>query len=189
MAAIRKARKSDLKDVEYICRMTAGNLARTNDIIGEAIAKSFSTYYIRECTDTCFVLANDEDKAVGYILCEPDYKRFRKIFRKVDVPVIKSIHKKDGIGAWFLPIPYTIWGRKYPAHLHIDILDDYQNQGYGSLLIEALLNELKSRKAKGVMLTADSHNHGAIRFYKRFGFHTVVNVKNAGIIMAKKLCE
>lgn len=189
MAAIRKARKSDLKDVEYICRMTAGSLARTNDSIGEATAKAFSTYYIRECTDTCFVLADDEDKAVGYILCEPDYKRFRKIFRKVDVPVIKTIHKKDGVGAWFLPIPYTIWGRKYPAHLHIDILDDYQNQGYGSLLIEALLNELKSRNIKGVMLTVSSNNNGAIRFYKRFGFHTVICVKSMGTVMAKNLCE
>lgn len=189
MATVRKARKSDLKNVEYVCRMTAGNLAKTNDIIGEATAKTYSSYYIRECTDTCFVLADDEDKAVGYILCEPDFKRFRKVFRKVDVPIIKNIYERDGKMAWFLPIPYALFGAKYPAHLHIDILDEYQNKGYGSLLMDALLNELSERKIKGVMLTADSDNHGAIRFYKRFGFHTVVNVKNSGIIMAKNLSK
>ena len=40
MATVRKARKSDLKNVEYVYRMTAGNLAKTNDIIGEATAKT-----------------------------------------------------------------------------------------------------------------------------------------------------
>lgn len=189
MATVRKARKSDLKDVEYVCRMTAGNLARTNDIIGEATAKTYSTYYMRECLDTCFVLADGNNKPVGYILCEPDYKRFRKIFRKTDVPAIKKIYEEDGKKAWFLPVPYTLFGIKYPAHLHIDILDEYQNKGYGTLLLQALLTELENKKIKGVMLTADSDNYGAIRFYKRFGFHTILNVKNAGIIMAKNLSK
>ena len=150
MATVRKARKSDLKDVEYVCRMTAGNLARTNDIIGEATAKTYSTYYIRECLDTCFVLADGNNKPVGYILCEPDYKRFRKIFRKTDVPAIKKIYEEDGKKAWFLPVPYTLFGIKYPAHLHIDILDEYQNKGYGTLLLQALLTELENVGVKPI---------------------------------------
>lgn len=189
MVTVRPARKSDLQNVEYVCRMTAGDLAKANEAFGEAIAKTYSSYYIRECPDTCFVLADDEDKAVGYILCETDFRRFRKVFRKVDVPIITRIYKKEGKKAWFLPFAYTLWGWKYPAHLHIDILDEYQNKGYGSLLMNALLNELSSRKIKGIMLTANSDNYGAIRFYKRFGFHTVVNVKNAGIVMAKNLSK
>ena len=189
MATVRKARKSDLKNVEYVCRMTAGNLARKNDIIGEATAKTYSSYYIRECIDTCFVLADDNDNAVGYILCEPDYRRFARIFPKTDVPIITEIYKKDGRSARLLPLPYCLWGRKYPAHLHIDILDEYQGKGYGSLLMEALLEELYCRKVTGIMLTADSDNYGAIRFYKRFGFHTIINVKNAGIVMAKILSK
>ena len=189
MATVRKARLSDLKDVEYICKMTASELARTDEAIGEAIAKSFSTYYIRERSELCFVLADNNDKAVGYILCEPDYKYFRKVFRKKDVPEIKKISKKDGTVAWFLPFPYTLWGRKYPAHLHIDILEEYQNKGYGSILMNSLLDELKSRKIKGIMLTTSSDNHGAIRFYKRFGFHTLISMKNVGVVMAKNLSK
>lgn len=189
MATVREARKSDLKDVEYVCRMTAGNLARTNDIIGEATAKTYSSYYIRECTDTCFVLADDKDVAVGYVLCEPDFKRFAKIFPKVDVPIISKIYKRDGRRARLIPFPYCIFGRKYPAHLHIDILPEYQGKGYGSLMMEALLQKLSSTKVKGIMLTADSDNYGAIRFYKRFGFHTVISIKNAGIVMAKNISK
>lgn len=189
MATIRRARKSDLKDVEHICRMTAGDEARADDTIGEAIAKSFSSYYIRECVDTCFVLSDDTDKAVGYILCEPDYRRFRKIFTATDVPIISKISKKYGNAARFYPLPYTLWGKKYPAHLHIDILDEYQSKGYGSLLMKALLEELESRNINGVMLTTGSDNYGAVRFYKRLGFHIVVSIKSVGIVMAKNLSK
>ena len=52
----------------------------------------------------------------------------------------------------------------------IDILDEYQNQGLGSKLMEALFEELKKRKVKGIMLQANLSNEGAVRFYKRLGF-------------------
>ena len=170
MATIRPMRPEDLKDVEYVCRMTAGPGAQKDPVIGYRLARMFSTYYVRECYDTCFVVADESDKAVGYILCAPDYKRYKKIFRKVDGPEIKKLHKKSGQQAWLFPIPYCFFGHKYPAHLHIDILDEYQNQGLGSKLMEVLFEELKKRKVKGIMLQANLSNEGAVRFYKRLGF-------------------
>ena len=170
MTTIRPMRPEDLKDVEYVCRMTAGPGAQKDPVIGYRLARMFSTYYVRECYDTCFVVADESDKAVGYILCEPDYKRYKKIFRKVDVPEIKKLHKKSGQQAWLFPIPYCFFGHKYPSHLHIDILDEYQNQGLGSKLMEILFEELKKRKVKGIMLQANLSNEGAVRFYKRLGF-------------------
>ena len=170
MATIRPMRQSDLKDVEYVCRMTAGPGCQKDPVLGYRIARMFSTYYVRECYDTCFVVADESDKAVGYILCEPDYKRYKKIFRKTDVPEIRKLHKKSGNQAWLFPIPYCFFGHKYPAHLHIDILDEYQNQGWGSKLMEALFQELKKSNVKGIMLQANLSNEGAVRFYKRHGF-------------------
>lgn len=188
MAIIRKAQRTDIENVEYVCRMTAGEQAQTDEVTGKAIAKTYSTYYIRECTDTCFVLADDTDKAVGYILCEPNYKRYNKVFRSVDAPQIKKISQKYGIMAYFLPVPCTFFGRSYPAHMHIDILPEYQNKGYGSKLLDALFKELESRGVKGIMLTAGLDNVGAIRFYKRNGFKTIVKSKTINaIIMAKRL--
>ena len=188
MASVRKAQLSDMERIRYVCRMTAGEEAQQDEAVGEIISKMYSTYYVRECADTCFVLADDEDIAVGYILCEPDYKRYSCIFREKDVPEIKRLSKKDGLLSMFLPIPYSIFGKKYPAHLHIDILPEYQNKGYGSILIKALLKELQSRDIKGVMLIAGADNTGAIRFYERHSFKTVIKSKviNA-TIMAKKL--
>ena len=184
MAHIRPMRPDDLKEVEYVCRMTAGPGCQRDPVLGYRIARMFSTYYVRECYDTCFVLVDDSDKVVGYILCEPDYKRYNKIFRKV--PEIKKLDKASGRNAWLFPIPYTFFGRKYPAHLHIDILDEYQNQGFGAKLMDALFTELKRRNVKGVMLQADIHNEGAVRFYKRLGFK-MLSTKLKTATMAKNL--
>ena len=188
MATIRPMRKSDLKDIEYVCGKTAGRLCAREPILAYRTAKAFATYYVRECVDTCFCLTDDNDKAVGYILCEPDYKRFLRIYPKTDAKFVFSLDKREGLEAFSLPVTYTLFGMKYPAHLHIDILPEYQSQGYGGKLMEALFEELKKRKVKGIMLTADSDNEGAIRFYKRLGFKTVVVSKKLnGIVMAKKL--
>ncbi len=173
MATIRRMRADDIKDVEYVCRMTAGELSIKDEKVGRRMSKMFSTYYARECYDSCFVLVDESDKAVGYILCEPDYRRFSKIFRKVDVPEIYKLDRKSGRKCWFFPVPYSFYAIKYPAHLHIDLLPEYQNGGYGSKMIQMLLEDLKSKNVKGVMLITGIWNHGAIRFYKRNGFKTI----------------
>ena len=163
MAHIRPMRPDDLKEVEYVCRMTAGPGCQRDPVLGYRIARMFSTYYVRECYDTCFVLVDDSD-----------------------VPEIKKLDKASGRNAWLFPIPYTFFGRKYPAHLHIDILDEYQNQGFGAKLMDALFTELKRRNVKGVMLQADIHNEGAVRFYKRLGFK-MLSTKLKTATMAKNL--
>ena len=164
-AEIRKALKSDLKDVEYICRMTAGPLSRENELVGKIIAKTYSTYYIEEECGNCFVLASGE-KAVGYILSSLDAGVFKKVYRKKYVPQIFSLSKKDGVLAWLLPIPYMFFKKNYPAHMHIDILPGFQGSGNGTKLVETLLSELKSRGIRGVCLCVGSDNARAIAFYK-----------------------
>ncbi len=175
MATIRRMRADDIKDVEYVCRMTAGEKSINDEATGKLMSAMFSTYYARECYDSCFVLADESDKVVGYLLCEPDYRRFRKVFRKVDVPQIYKMEKKAGIRCWFFHVPYSLMGWKYPAHLHIDLLPEYQSGGYGTKMMQMLLEDLKSKKVKGLMLMAGGWNHGAIRFYKRNGFKMIFN--------------
>ena len=175
MATIRRMRADDIKEVEYVCRMTAGEKSRNDEAVGKLMSSMFSTYYARECYDSCFVLADDSDKVVGYLLCEPDYRRFRRVFRKKDVPQIYKLEKKAGIRCWFFHVPYSLLGFKYPAHLHIDLLPEYQSGGYGSKMMQMLLEDLKSKNVKGLMLIAGAWNTGAIRFYKRNGFKMIFN--------------
>lgn len=185
MPYIRPAEEKDLHNIEYICRMTAGPDSRAYEETGRKMSLTYSTYYARAERETCFVL-DDNGTAVGYILCAPDYKKFIREYRKNEVRQLWEIDKKHSVMAYFLPLGYLPFHRKYPAHLHIDILDDYQGKGYGSELMSALLDKLKEKKLPGVMLIVDRNNDGAQRFYKRFGFKKIVSALG-GVVMAKEL--
>ena len=87
-----------------------------------------------------------------------------------------------------MPFPYFFLGLKYPAHLHIDILREYQGKGYGAQMMNTMLSNLKSKKVKGIMLMVNKDNHGAIRFYERLGFKALFN-GFGGVVMAKNLTE
>ena len=174
MPTIRPIELDDLRDIEYVCRMTAGEKAQRDEKFGEIISKTFSTYYVKECRETCFCLADENNKAVGYILCEPSYNRYGKIFRKKYMPLITKLSKKSGFEAFFMPIPYKLFGKNYPAHMHIDILPQYQSKGYGKELLDTLFKALKEKNIKGLCLITGKSNPGAIRFYKRLGFKKLV---------------
>ncbi len=185
MPYIRPAEDKDLKDIEYICRMTAGPQARQNEEIGRKISLTYSTYYARAEQSTSFVL-DDNGKAVGYILCAPDYSRYVKDYRKNEVKQLWKINKLQSITAYFLPFGYLPFKNKYPAHLHIDLLHDYQGNGYGSKMMETLFEKLRSMNIPGVMLIVDKDNTGAQRFYERAGFSKITSALG-GVVMAKEL--
>jgi ribosomal protein S18 acetylase RimI-like enzyme len=184
MIEIRKAKSTDLKRVEYICRMTARGLPKKDEVIGKIISLTYSTYYIEQEIENCFVLCDDE--VVGYIICSTDAKRFNKLFKTDYIKRISKISKSEARKLQFIPVPYMIFKNIFPAHLHINLLEDYQGKGYGTKMINALLDELKNKNIKSVMLLADSENTGAIRFYERNGFKKFVTAFG-GVGMYKKL--
>jgi GNAT superfamily N-acetyltransferase len=69
---------------------------------------------------------------------------------------------------------------KWPAHLHIDILDSFQGRGYGRLLVERFLGVLMEKKVPGVHLGMAGSNEGARRFYDNIGFRRFPGVLDGG---------
>ncbi len=185
MPHIRQAEAKDLEDIEYICRMTAGPESRADEGVGKKIALTYSTYYARAERETSFIL-DDGGKAVGYIICAPDFKRFIKNFRKTEVKELWALDKKFAATAYLLPLGYLPFYKKYPAHLHINLLDDYQGKGYGSELMDTLSAKLREMNLHGVMLIVDGENTGAQRFYERKGFRKVISAFG-GVVMAREL--
>ncbi len=186
MPYIRKMEKTDLEAVEYICRMTAGPLSMSDEAVGNVTAKLYSTYYVREETDTCFVLCDDDGAVKGYILSAPDYKKFKRVYREKDYKAIKALSKKSAKIAWFMPVPYIIFGKKYPAHLHIDLMEGFRGGGNGTKMIQTLLAKLKEIGVPGVMLIVSTDNTAARRFYIKNGFKEIISVFG-GTVMAQKL--
>ncbi len=126
--------------------------------------------------ETAFLLMDGEDP-VGYILCAEDHDTYARHME----PYLKEI-KKCGLFKSMMARGemggYRGWKADYPAHLHIDILEEYTG-GTGGMLMEALLSHLKEKQVPGVMLMVSTSNPRAIRFYEKMGFQKIAENKNA----------
>ncbi|KAJ3559188.1 hypothetical protein NM688_g502 [Phlebia brevispora] len=61
-----------------------------------------------------------------------------------------------------------------PAHMHIDILQEYQRQGWGRKLISEVVRHLRDEKGlDSLWLGMDPRNGNAKKFYQRLGFKEI----------------
>ncbi len=146
----------------------------------------YNDYYTETEPENCFVAVDENDEAVGYIICAENHKKFADLFKKFYLPEIREL----GLGYYFKALMdiygHVFYAKKYPAHLHINVLNVCQGQGTGTKLMDALKAELRSKGVNGLMLSCAADNDGAIRFYKRNGFK-VLNELAGGCIMAVEL--
>jgi len=139
----------------------------------ELLWSQFHDYYVTHEPEWCFVAVNDADKAVGYILCAPDFGRYVKIMREEYVPKTRSLSPEhaDAIEKTF--IKYKEYLALYPAHLHIDILPEYQGRGLGVQLMSSLLRKLRDSDINGVFLTTGVQKEHAHKFFEKNGFKKI----------------
>jgi GNAT superfamily N-acetyltransferase len=62
---------------------------------------------------------------------------------------------------------------EYPAHLHIDLLAEYQGQGIGTRLMRHFEEHMLHEGVKGIHLQTSNHNRKAVRFYTKMGYTVV----------------
>jgi GNAT superfamily N-acetyltransferase len=60
--------------------------------------------------------------------------------------------------------------RRFPSHLHIDLLPRRQGRGFGRRLIETLVASLRARGSPGLHLLVGYGNPRAAGFYRHLGF-------------------
>ena len=78
MITIRKYRPEDKEAVKNICRVTTHSSYKKTPKTLEAAVILYNDYYTEQEPENIFVAANDNDEAVGYILCSSDEKKFIK---------------------------------------------------------------------------------------------------------------
>lgn len=168
---IRPYQDKDRDDVRQVCVVTADNVE--TDKAKAILWTLFCDYYIEQEPDCCFVAADDNDVAKGYIIASSDYRQYEKTFRKV---YIKRLRKVSFMGSIEKCVELLI-GRKYakhyPAHLHIDIDPSCQRMGLGHKLMNALVMRLDEKDVKGVYLIVGKTNEKGVNFYKKYGFKQV----------------
>lgn len=77
MIKIRPMLEKDKKAVEHICIVTAPPDFVCDEKKRERTLLLYNRYYTRIVKHS-FVAADENDNAVGYILCAPDYRKYKK---------------------------------------------------------------------------------------------------------------
>ncbi len=178
MANIRPYRETDKYNVQRVCLQTIKDdmvFEGLNRINADLFLAVYNDYYTEHEPENCFVCTDENDNAVGYIICSESVKKWRKVFMKEYYPKIKHRPLADKFMALGEIAAHSLFASKYPAHLHIDILEGYRGGGTGTRLVETLLDHLAAKGIRGVHLCVDGENKKAIRFYKRCGFKTLAN--------------
>lgn len=151
--------------------------------------------------ETCFVLDDGNGKAVGYIIGTPDTTNFVSRWKEVLIPCVdpklvprpkpgqEDPNEPEAV-TWATHALYSAECSmlqdtpdilaKYPAHLHINLLPDYQRKKYGPELMSTFLNKMKELGVSGVHLGMVRTNIGARRFYDRLGFQLCDAVLDKG---------
>lgn len=166
---IREYNEKDKKAVQEVCLYCDGYEELSEDS-KNFILSTYCDYFIEQEPHNCFVAADEEDRAIGYILCAQNFDEFIGCFRS---EYITRIPEEDRQHRRFAVLSVTLqekYNKEYPAHLHIDILGDYQRMGIGHKLMDALLEHLRNKGIKGVMLTLSTENTKGMAFYKKYGF-------------------
>ncbi len=186
MAGIRAYEDKDRASVENICIATAGKKAEENSLWAESVLHIYCRYYITKAKDYCFVAVDEQDNPVGYILCAPDAGAYKRDFLRCEVRAIRQysfVYSLFALGEIIMSLPFE---RKYPAHLHIDLLEGYRHIGIGSALIARLCEVLKNEKIRGVRLSVSATNKNAVSFYIKNGFRFLLRTKMF-YVMGKEL--
>ena len=161
MVIIRKVKKSDIKGIRHVCYKTGymGEDCTGHFSDEKLFGYLFSQYYPEFEREHSFV-ADDNGRVVGYILGSPDTVGQGKRFMAKMVPKIilrmllyttlrynkdfRMFLKEAVIGLKYLRLPkdpknmpHKKINEEYPAHLHIDILEEYQRKGIGEKLMNA----------------------------------------------------
>ncbi|MEG2456625.1 MAG: N-acetyltransferase [Clostridia bacterium] len=175
---IRPYEAKDRERVRMICHKTATDAKYIKN--PNLVAAIYADYYVDYEPQNAFILANDNDLAVGYILCAENYKRFIKNFNKFQYSKVKAISLREAINHRLGFIVDRLVGKKYPAHLHIDLLPEAQHQGFGSKLVDTLVLHLKTKGVSGVWLGVGGTNFSGINFYKKYGFSLIYDLGKTG---------
>lgn len=185
-AVIRPYAPADRAALYDICVRTGHEGGDARHLYPEAPAllpDIFAGPYAELEPELAFV-ADDGGRAVGYVVGTADTAVFVKRFREEWLPAAGARHPAPQgepgtpaeVMAGLLHRPERMIVPElagYPAHLHIDLLPDYQRRGYGRELMRALLAALARQGVGAVHLGMVTVNTPARAFYDRVGFHEI----------------
>lgn len=184
--AVRPYRPEDREALGDICIRTAHNGGDSRPVYADPgiFPTIFATPYVQLEPELAFVLDDGRGQAVGYILGTADTARFAEDFRTKWLPLVADRYPEPGappstpdeamIRLLHHPERMVVPElAEYPAHLHIDLLPEWQGRGHGRALMRTFLRALRDGGVPAVHLSMVTVNAAARAFYDRLGFHEI----------------
>jgi ribosomal protein S18 acetylase RimI-like enzyme len=185
-AHIRPYRPGDLDALYRICLLTgdagqdATSLYQDPKLLGHIFAAPYGLF-----EPSLAFVAEDAAGVGGYILGALDTQAFAEQLESEWWPGLRTRYPGPPPGlpaerwtpdqqmASFIHHPWRIpeeLARRYPSHLHIDLLPRLQASGYGRQLTRTLIAALRDQGSRGVHLHVPKANRRAASFYWHLGF-------------------
>lgn len=181
---VRPYEERDKESVRFVCLNSDGPCKR-KEREQHFILTTYCDYFIEKEGNNCFVATDENDKVVGYVLCAENYDNFRKVFKKEYVSRFRKYEiffRTAALASTFFQARHK---KEYPAHMHIDILPEYQRMGLGHRLMDSLCANLKEKGIKGLCLTMYSGNKKGGGFYNKYGFTLLENIVASAVYALK----
>lgn len=171
---IRPYKKADFNDVRFVC-LNCDGPSDMSESTEHFILTTYCDYYIEQEPHNCFVAADENDRAIGYIICAEDFDSFNEVFFNEYFPRIPEENEQARYFASVSAELQKIHKNEYPAHFHIDILPEFHRMGLGHRLVDTLCLHLKNKGVKGIMLSVSADNNQGNAFYNKYGFAFIEN--------------
>ena len=187
MIKIRPYDKKDFRYVQDVCFATSWLKNKPNQTNRAVVCAMYCDYYLDNEPEYCFVAVDDNDIPVGYILCAVDLDNYRDQLQDDYLQMVRKLSGSDYYRyAAEDKLEQRFIRQGYTAHLHLDILEDYQRQGVGTSLLETLEAKLKEAFIEGVYLVCGLKNDAARAFYEKRGY-TDIDYFTGCVVYGKKL--
>ncbi|MFH1440960.1 MAG: GNAT family N-acetyltransferase [Candidatus Omnitrophota bacterium] len=181
---IRPYSKEDRELVRDIAYETAflGDSADIYFDDKELLADILTLYFTDYQPDSCFVAVSNNE-VIGYLLGSKDisllskYFNWKIIFKLLFKAIRRNVFLKTKNTVFLINLIKSLlkgefkspdFSKDYPAVLHVNIKENYRNQGFGSRMIDLYLQYLKKENVSGVHFSTLSDK--AAHFYEKLGF-------------------
>jgi ribosomal protein S18 acetylase RimI-like enzyme len=198
MVDIRPYRADDLDKLYDICLRTGDSgadgthLYRDPKLVGHVYAGAYGVL----SPETAFVVEDDEGVG-GYIIGPADTSAFEKRCEAEWWPPLRERYpapsgdpknwSRDERMMRHIHHPDRTRGKlnkRYPAHLHINLLPRLQGRGLAKRMVDLWLAKVGAMGAHGACLGTGESNPRAVRFYRTYGFQEVERPDAGEIIFA-----
>ena len=173
------------EELRRVCLEQASERARTDEAHGRFTLLMYCDAYLEH--GIAYMLVDDRGVARGYVLAAPDARAWAHDF----APYRDQI---SGLGDGYAGRVddeldfYLSVADDFPAHLHIDISEDFTGSGGGRMLMETLLARLRADGVAGVVFGVSAANERAVGFYEHMGFERLQEYdEGAGLTFCMRL--